>query len=113
MTWLERSIFWRHSPGGLAAVVFAGSLAVAACGGAGAGSASAVPSSGSSGAAASGSARVETIESSTQLHLDGVGVGVGNIREEDYTPADGTPVRGLTAGVFITVEADTSRPEIE
>ncbi len=51
---------------------------------------------------------VRTIESSTQMHLDGVGVGVGNIHEEAYTSADGTSHTGLTAGVFITVEDDTS-----
>ena len=114
---------WRRrhdSAGTLAGVVFATSIAVAACGAAGPSGGSPVRSSGASVAAASESARVEIIESSTQLHLDGVGVGVGNIREEEYTPSDGTPVRGLTAGVFISVEADTSQnqtlrafPELE
>lgn len=47
-----------------------------------------------------------TIQSTTQLHLDGVGIGTGNIWEEEYTPAGGTPQRGLTAMLAISVESD-------
>jgi len=55
-----------------------------------------------------GPGEIRSIESSAQMHLVGVAVGVGNIWEEEYETADGTPRRGLTAGLFITVEDDAS-----
>ncbi len=55
-----------------------------------------------------GPGEIRSIESSAQMHLVGVAVGVGNIWEEEYQTADGTPRRGLTAGLFITVEGDAS-----
>jgi hypothetical protein len=53
-------------------------------------------------------ATVRTIEASTQMHLAGVDVGVGNIQEETYTDADGVAQTGLTAGLFVTVEQDAT-----
>jgi len=55
-----------------------------------------------------GPGEIRSIEASAQMHLVGVAVGVGNIWEEEYETADGTPRRGLTAGLFITVEDDAS-----
>jgi hypothetical protein len=55
-----------------------------------------------------GPGELRSIESSAQMHLVGVAVGVGNIWEGEYQTADGTPRRGLTAGLFITVEDDAS-----
>lgn len=56
-----------------------------------------------------GPGALHTIEETTQLHLKGVGIGVGNIWEEEYTPTGGVPSRGLTAMLFISVEADPSQ----
>jgi hypothetical protein len=53
-------------------------------------------------------ATVRTIEAGTQLHLEGVGVGVGNIWEETYTTAAGATQSGFTASLAITVDGDTS-----
>jgi hypothetical protein len=53
-------------------------------------------------------ATARTIEATTQMHLVGVAVGVGNIREEAYTSADGVSHTGLTAAIAITVEDDPS-----
>src|SRR5687768_14121125 len=50
-----------------------------------------------------------TIEETTQIHLNGVAIGVGNIWEEDYTPPSGGSTRGLTAGLFISVKEDPSQ----
>jgi hypothetical protein len=50
-----------------------------------------------------------TIEETTQIHLNGVAIGVGNIWEEDYTPPGGGSTRGLTAGLFISVKEDPSQ----
>ncbi|MFN2420279.1 MAG: hypothetical protein ABR527_02705 [Gemmatimonadota bacterium] len=50
-----------------------------------------------------------TIEETTQIHLNGVAIGVGNIWEEDYTPIGGGSTRGLTAGLFISVKEDPSQ----
>ena len=44
-----------------------------------------------------------TVESNTQITLGDVRIGVGNFREEEYTPEGGTPRRGLTAGLWISV----------
>jgi hypothetical protein len=51
-----------------------------------------------------------TIEETTQMHLlSGVAIGIGNIWEENYTPPGGGSTRGLTAGLFISVEEDPSQ----
>jgi len=55
-----------------------------------------------------GPGEIRSIESSAQMHLVGVAVGVGNIWEEEYQTADGTSRRGLTAGLSISVEDDAS-----
>jgi hypothetical protein len=54
-------------------------------------------------------ATVYTIEATTQLHLRGVAIGVGNIWEEQYIPEGGTSMTGLTAGLFLTVQNDASQ----
>jgi hypothetical protein len=55
------------------------------------------------------SSDVEIIETNTQMHLKGVALGVGNIREEMYLLADGAQRHGLTAALFISVENDSSQ----
>ncbi|MPZ50660.1 MAG: hypothetical protein GEU75_15410 [Dehalococcoidia bacterium] len=56
-----------------------------------------------------GPGTLHAIEATTQLHLEGVAIGVGNIWEEEYTPAGENSRRGLTAGLFISVEKDASQ----
>jgi hypothetical protein len=56
-----------------------------------------------------GPGTVHVLMSGTQLHLTGVGIGVGNIWEEQYQEVDGTSTRGLTAGLFIAVSDDASQ----
>lgn len=56
-----------------------------------------------------GRATIRTIEATTQMHLKGVAIGVGNIWEEEYTPVGGTPLYGLTAALFLSVERDASQ----
>jgi hypothetical protein len=56
-----------------------------------------------------GPGTVQRIVSGTQMHLDGVAIGVGNIWDEQYTTQDGTPKQGRTAAVFIAVEEDASQ----
>jgi hypothetical protein len=57
-----------------------------------------------------GEGKRHTIATNTQMHLDGAAIGVGNIWEEEYTPAgESLPRRGLTAALFITVKDDTSK----
>jgi hypothetical protein len=82
-----------------------GLLLLAGCAGAGA---SGQPSSsnGQPFTSSSPSGDVRIIEASTQLNLEGVGIGVGNIHEEEYTPPGGSPSVGLTAAIFVNVEAD-------
>jgi hypothetical protein len=94
-----------------AALATAGLLVVVGC--SDAGSSSQVPSVASSGSAAAGSDGIRIIEASTQMHLDGVGVGVGNIWVAEYTPAGGTLTTGLTAALFISIEADASKNRTE
>jgi hypothetical protein len=50
-----------------------------------------------------------SIQSTTQLHLDGLAIGAGNIWEEDYVLANGESRRGLTGLLFFTIAADPSR----
>ena len=50
---------------------------------------------------ASASEEEIVIEGSTQGHLDGVGVGVGNIWEGEYVLPDGARRSGLSAGLWI------------
>jgi hypothetical protein len=50
-----------------------------------------------------------SIQATTQLHLEGVALGVGNIWEEEYTPEGQEPQRGLTALLFISVQNDSSQ----
>lgn len=56
-----------------------------------------------------GPGEVQSIESNTQMHLEGVAVGAGNFWEEKYSTPDGTQKRGLTGALFITVEDDDSQ----
>lgn len=60
-------------------------------------------------AAYTGPGSVRTIMDGTQMHLEGVGVGVGNIWEDEYVTADGTRNRGPTAGLFISLEEEPSK----
>jgi hypothetical protein len=52
---------------------------------------------------------VRVLESNTQMQLDGVAIGAGNIWEEDYFQSDGTKQKGLTAALFITVTGDPAK----
>ena len=54
-----------------------------------------------------GPGELRTIASGTQMHLDGVAIGVGNIWDEEYVPTGGTPVVGLTALLFISPTDET------
>jgi hypothetical protein len=60
-------------------------------------------------AAYTGPGSVRAVMDGTQMHLEGVGVGVGNIWEAEYVTEDGTRKRGPTAGLWISVEEDTSQ----
>jgi hypothetical protein len=53
-----------------------------------------------------GPGELRSVQAGTQMHLRGVAIGVGNIWEEDYVTAAGESRTGLTAGLFITVQAD-------
>jgi FtsP/CotA-like multicopper oxidase with cupredoxin domain len=101
MTWLNRTPYAAtvddHAPPRLAGAFVLAGLILAAC----AASSSQSPTE-------SMPATARTIEATTQMHLDGVAVGVGNIREETYTSADGSSQTGLTAAITITVENDAS-----
>lgn len=96
----------------LIAIAAAGLFLLAGCAGTGS---SGQPSSSSGQPSSSGSPTgdVRIIESSTQMHLDGVGIGVGNIFEEGYTPQGGTPTTGPTAALFVSVESDPSQNRTE
>ena len=87
------------------AIVAAGLLLLAGCGNA--------ASSGQPSGASSPGRDIRIIEASTQLQLDGVAIGVGNIFEEPYAPPGGTPTVGLTAALFVTVKSDTSQNRTE
>jgi hypothetical protein len=52
---------------------------------------------------------ITIIETNTQATLDDVRIGVGNIRESEWTDAGGTTRRGLTAALFISVRDDASK----
>lgn len=54
-------------------------------------------------------AETVTVETGTQITLGDVRIGVGNIWEEEYTPEGGTPRRGLTAGLWISVRNDPAQ----
>lgn len=56
-----------------------------------------------------GPGELRTIQAGTQLHLDGVDIGTGNIWEEEYTPVSGQVTRGLTALLAVTVEQDPAQ----
>jgi hypothetical protein len=56
-----------------------------------------------------GPGSVRAIMDGTQMHLEGVGVGVGNIWEDEYVTAAGARNRGPTAGLFIAIEGDPSK----
>jgi hypothetical protein len=58
-------------------------------------------------------AETVTVESNTQITLGEVRIGVGNIHEEEYTPAGGTPRRGLTAGLWISVRDNPTQDRHE
>jgi hypothetical protein len=54
-----------------------------------------------------------TIESGTQASIGELRIGSANIREEEYTTADGQAKRGLTAGLwFSTSEAPADPPMV-
>jgi hypothetical protein len=57
----------------------------------------------------SGPGTLQTITAGTQIHLEGVAVGAGNIWEDDYVTADGTSERGLRAALFVRVKDDASQ----
>jgi hypothetical protein len=107
MNWLERSIYWRKASDArarmlLTAFAAAGCLMVAACSDSHAEPAGKAPSP------SAAADTIRTIEATTQMHLKGVGIGVGNIWEEEFVPAGGDRQRGLTAGLFISVEQNAS-----
>jgi hypothetical protein len=54
-----------------------------------------------------------TVESNTQITLGDVRIGVGNIREEEYTPEGGAPRRGLTGGLWIYVRDNPTQDRHE
>lgn len=56
-----------------------------------------------------GPGTLQSITEGTQIHLEGVAVGAGNIWEDDYVTADGRSKRGLRAALFITVKDDASQ----
>jgi hypothetical protein len=57
----------------------------------------------------SGPGTLHAVQATTQLHLRGVAIGVGNIWEEEYRTAGGESRNGLTAGLFISVRDDPSQ----
>jgi len=87
----------------LTAFAAVGCLMVAACA-----DSSQAAQGGSAPPTFAGAGTIRTIEATTQMHLKGVAVGVGNIWEEDYVPEGGTPQRGLTAALFISVARNAS-----
>jgi hypothetical protein len=97
--WLVARRLWFRAA--LSQVLAAGCLIVVAC--------SDDATSGGATPTYAGPGTLRTIEAGTQMHLDGVALGVGNIWDEEYAPNGDPPRRGLTAGLFISVEGDAAQ----